>query len=52
MCVYTYIYKWSLNLLLIGKDPDAGKDYRKEEKGTTEDEMVGWHHQLNRLLWE
>ena len=29
---------------LIGKDPDAGKDLRQEEKGTTEDEMVGWHH--------
>ena len=32
---------------LIGKDPDAGKDWRLEEKGTTEDEMVGWHHWLN-----
>ena len=32
---------------LIGKDPVAGKDWRQEEKGTTEDEMVGWHHQLN-----
>ena len=32
---------------LSGKDPDAGKDWRQEEKGTTEDEMVGWHHQLN-----
>ena len=30
----------------IGKDPDAGKDWRREEKGTTEDEMVGWHHWL------
>ena len=29
---------------LIGKDPDAGKDWRQEEKGTTEDEVVGWHH--------
>ena len=29
---------------LIGKDPDAGKDRRKEEKGTTEDEIVGWSH--------
>ena len=28
---------------LIGKDPDAGKDRRQEERGTTEDEMVGWH---------
>ena len=32
---------------LIGKDPDAGKDWRQKEKGTTEDEMFGWHHQLN-----
>ena len=32
---------------LIGKDPDAGKDWRQEEKGTTEDEMVGWHHRLS-----
>ena len=32
---------------LIGKDPDAGKDWRQEEKGTTEDEMVGWYHQLD-----
>jgi len=32
---------------LIGKDPDAGKDWRQEEKGTTEDETVGWHHWLN-----
>ena len=31
----------------IGKDPDAGKDWRQEEKGTTEDEMVGWHHRLD-----
>ena len=31
---------------LTGKDPDAGKDWR-QEKGTTEDEMVGWHHQVN-----
>ena len=32
---------------LIGKDPDAGRDWGQEEKGTTEDEMAGWHHQLN-----
>ena len=38
---------------LIGKDPDAGKDWGQEEKGTTEDEMVGWHHWLNghELSW-
>ena len=32
---------------LIWKDPDAGKDWRQEENGTTEDEMVGWHHRLD-----
>ena len=32
---------------LIWKDPDAGKDWRQEEKGTSEDEMVGWHHRLD-----
>ena len=41
---------------LIGKDPDAGKDWGQEEKGTTEDEIVWWHHQLNGhelgALWE
>ena len=32
---------------LTGKDPDAGKDWEQEEKGATEDEMAGWHYQLN-----
>ena len=32
---------------LIGKDSDAGKDFRQEEKGMTEDKMVGWHHRFN-----
>ena len=32
---------------LIGKDSEAGKDWRQKEKGATEDEMVGWHHQLD-----
>ena len=32
---------------LTGKDPDAGKDWGREKKGTTEDEMAGWHHLLN-----
>ena len=32
---------------LIGKDPNAGRDWGQEEKGTTEDEMSGWHHRLN-----
>ena len=35
------------NSWLIWKDPDAGKDWVQEEKGMTEDEMVGWHHRLN-----
>ena len=40
---------WPLDLKneLIGKDPAAGKDFRQELKGTTEDEMVGWHHRLD-----
>ena len=37
---------------LIGKDPDAGGHWRQGEKGVTEDEMVGWHHQLNRHEFE
>ena len=40
----------------LGEDPDAGKDWGLEEKGTTEDETVGWHHQLIDMslskLWE
>ena len=32
---------------LIGKDPDAGRDWGQEEKGMTKDEMAGWHHRLN-----
>ena len=34
---------------LIGKDPDAEKGRRQEEKGATEDEMAGWHHQVNNM---
>ena len=37
---------------LTGKDPDTGKDGRQEEKGTTKDEMVGWHHQFNGREFE
>ena len=40
---------------LVWKDPDSGKDWGQEEKGTTEDEMVGWHHRLDGhelKLWE
>ena len=42
-----YAKKW-----LIGKDPDARKDWGQEEKGATEDKMVGWHHWLNGLEFE
>ena len=45
-----------MNSWFFGKDPDAGKDWGQEEKGVTEDEMVGWHHWLSRhefeQLWE
>ena len=37
---------------LIGKDSDAGRDWGQEEKGTTEDEMAGWHHRLDRRQFE
>ena len=52
----TILWPPDANNWLIGKDPNAGKDWRWEEKGTTEDEMVGWHHRLNghelSKLWE
>ena len=45
-----------VNNWLTGKGPEAGKDWRQEEKGTTEDEIVGWHHHLDDMslskLWE
>ena len=41
VCLFFYI-----------KDPDAGKGRKQEEKGTAEDEMVGWHHQLNGHKFE
>ena len=37
---------------VLGKDPDAGRDWGQEEKGTTEDEMAGWHHRLDRHVFE
>ena len=37
---------------LIRQDPDAGKDWRQEEKGTKENKMVGWHHRLNAREFE
>ena len=54
-----WCWSWSSNTLatwceqlLIGKDPYAGKDWRQEEKGTTEGEMVGWHHWLDGHVFE
>ena len=41
-----------VKILLIGKDPDAWRDWGKEEKGTTEDEMAGWHHRLDGYEFE
>ena len=40
------------SLSCIGKDPDAGKDRGQEEKGMTEDEMIGWHHRRDGLEFE
>ena len=37
---------------VVGKDPDAGKDWAQEEKGTIEDEIVGWYHRLNGHKFE
>ena len=37
---------------LIGKDPDAGRDWGQEDKGTAEDEMAGWHHRLDGHVFE
>ena len=47
-------FLWSPNVKnwLIWKDPDGGKDWRQEEKGATEDEMVGWHHRLDGHAFE
>ena len=42
----------SVKSQLTGKDPDAGKDWRQDGKGTTEDEMVGWHHLLDGYEFE
>ena len=48
-CVYVYVC-CAVHICVcvyIGKDSDAGKDWRQEEKGTTEDEIVGWHHRFD-----
>ena len=54
-----WCWSWSSNIWpldvkiqLTGKDPDAAKDWRQEEKWATRDEMVGWHHQLNGYEFE
>jgi len=51
-----FVVQLSHPYLTLEKDPDAGKDWRQEEKGMTEDEMVGWHYGLNDMslskLWE
>ena len=39
-------------MYILGKDPDAERDWGQEEKGTTEDEMVGWHHGLSGREFE
>ena len=39
-------------MLRIGKDSDAGRDWRQEEKGITEEEMVGWHHRFHEREFE
>ena len=46
-CILRSVSQGNAKNWLIGKDPNAGKDWRQEEKGVTEDEMVGWHHRLN-----
>ena len=52
--IYHEVILWppDVKSWLIRKDPDAGKDWEQEEKGTTEDEMVGWHHKLNGCEFE
>ena len=51
-CILTHIWRrllrvpWTARSWLIGKDSDAGRDWGQEEKGTTDDELAGWHHGL------
>ena len=52
LCNFLNFYKWLARHKVswygvVGKDPDAGKNWGQEEKGVTEDEMLGWHHLLN-----
>ena len=61
ICMYLYMHQYFCAYIpsphdtksqLIGKDPDAGNDWQQEEKGATEDEMVGWHHWLSGQEFE
>ena len=47
MALLGFLCIWLLGNYLIGKDPDAGRDWGQEKKGTTGDEMAGWHHGLD-----
>ena len=47
ICFLFQIFPPDVKNWLLGKDPDAGKEWKKEEKGMTEDEMIGWHHRLD-----
>ena len=49
---HTVLWPPHVNSWLIGKDSDAGRDWGQEEKGTTEDEVAGWHHWLDRHEFE
>ena len=51
-CCSKIVSKWGAKSKLIWKDPDAEKDWEEEVKQLTEDEMVGWHHQLNTYEFE
>ena len=54
-CVPQFLWLlWQTNSIFpyVGKGPDTGKDWRQEEKGMTEDEMVGWHYRLDGLEFE
>ena len=44
LCAHIVLWPPHVKNCLIGKDSDAGRDWGQEEKGTTEDEMAGWHH--------
>ena len=57
LCNFLNFYKWLASHKVswygvVGKDPDAGKNLGQEEKGVTEDEMLGWHHLLNGYEFE